>query len=466
MAPVMLRGKLIVIDDIERKHAKLGIDEILGFIDEYSHQYASKFILVLNDDQLSTKDDQKELWATFREKVIDQEIKLSTSADEAFLIAISLRPSKYTEAIRRASVTCSLTNIRVVDKVIKVANQILSDRELDEAIQDRVVPSIVLLSAIHYRGIDGGPDFKFVLNYCDPSWSIYTRKTAQTQTPEEKLQEDWRMLMQELGIHSSDEFELQLAQFLESGLFDAANIEALIDRYAFDCEAIKMRRKAQQFLKRAYWDHRVEEVELLNEATYFLGGADRLDPFLATELQSALSDLPGGAAIGEAIIDRWIAAYKESNPSEINDESIPTKPLHPRILAVFSEIKAASQANTSVVDACMYVMENGGWGTLQEVVLGRATVADFELAIREMEDLEKLSRFMRQMIKMRLQRTTYDSVFGTATEHFAQACRDIANDPQSPRLARLVRRLYNGTLLEPELVQGINSDEQNLAERA
>lgn len=101
MAPVVLRNKWIVIDDIERKHEKLGIDEVLGFIDEYSQQHLTRFVLVLNDDQLSTKDDQKKLWATFREKVIDQEIKLSTSADEAFSIAIGLRPSKYAEAIRK-----------------------------------------------------------------------------------------------------------------------------------------------------------------------------------------------------------------------------------------------------------------------------------------------------------------------------------------------------------------------------
>ena len=57
MAPVVLRDRLIVIDDIERKHAKLGIDEVLGFIDDYSKQFRVKFVLVLNDDQFSTDGD-------------------------------------------------------------------------------------------------------------------------------------------------------------------------------------------------------------------------------------------------------------------------------------------------------------------------------------------------------------------------------------------------------------------------
>ncbi len=35
LAPMMLRERVIVLDDIERKHEDLGTDEILGFIDEY-----------------------------------------------------------------------------------------------------------------------------------------------------------------------------------------------------------------------------------------------------------------------------------------------------------------------------------------------------------------------------------------------------------------------------------------------
>ena len=122
MAPVVLRDKPIVIDDIERKHARLGIDEVLGFIDDYSKQFRVRFVLVLNDDHLSTGADQAKLWATIREKVIDEEVKLSTSPKEAFSIAIKLTPSKYSRALGQATAICGLTNIRIVGKVVKTAN--------------------------------------------------------------------------------------------------------------------------------------------------------------------------------------------------------------------------------------------------------------------------------------------------------------------------------------------------------
>lgn len=453
MAPVVLRDKVIVIDDIERKHEKLGIDEVLGFIDEYSKEFRARFVLVLNDDQLSSKADQEKLWATFREKVINQEIRLLTTAEEAFTIAIQLAPSKYADAIKRASVICGLTNIRIAVKVIRAANQILGGRDLDEVIQARVVPSIVLFSAIHYHGLADGPDFKFALNIGNMDWMRLAREKGKEPTPEEKREDSWRMLMQELGINGCDDFERRLVDFLESGLFEAASIEEIIGRYANEKEALEVRDAAQRFLKRVFWDHRVDEAQLVAEAAAFPPKAGLLDPYVTTQLDSTLTGMPGGAAVGEAIVDGWLAAFKASNPTEVNDENPFNNPLHPKIREEFARIKAEVHANATVVEACMSIIANSGWGTLQEVAMRRATAADFEAAIRDMEDLDQLRRFMRRMIEMRLQRETYDPHFGSATERFVEACRTIASDATSPRLARLIKRLFEGTALAAELTE-------------
>lgn len=459
MAPVVLQGKVIVIDDIERKHEKLGIDEVLGFIDEYSKEFRARFVLVLNDDQLSSKADQEKLWATFREKVIDHEIRLLTTAEEAYAIAIDLAPSKYAEAIKRASVICRLTNIRIVVKVIRAANQILGDRDLEEAIQARVVPSIVLFSAIHYRGLADGPDFKFALNIGDMDWLSFVREKDKVPTPEEKREHEWRMLMQELGINGCDDFERRLVEYLESGLLEAASIEEIIGRYANEKEALEIRDSAQRFLKRVFWDHRVDEAQLVAEAAWFSPKAGLLDPFVASQLAASLAGMPGGEPVGEAIVDGWIAAFKATNPTEVNDENPFNNPLHPKIQQTFSDIRAEAHANATVVDACMDIIANNGWGAVQEVAMRRATAADFEDAIRDMQDLDQLRRFMRRMIEMRLQREVYDRHFGSATEHFIEACRSIANDATSSRLAGLIRRLFAGTALAAELAPLPDADD-------
>lgn len=450
MAPVVLRDKLIVIDDIERKHAKLGIDEVLGFIDDYSKQFHVRFVLVLNDDQLSTDGGQAKLWATFREKVIDEEVRLSTSPEEAFSIAIKLTPSKYAQTLERAIAICGLTNIRIVGKVVKTANQIWTGRDLDQAILARVVPSIVLFSAIHYRGISDGPDFQFALNVANPDWMHFGRDKNTELTEQEKREDRWRLLMQELGVHGCDEFEKVLVEFLESGLFDAERVQAIIDRFVAETQSLQTRQAARDFLNRAFWDHRLSAADLLAQASQFPASAELLDPYIATQLFDTLSKLPDGQALGHAIVDAWIAAFEAGNYHYVEDDNPFNNPIHPDIKEAFDAAKARAQASTTLVDACLDIINNSGWGTLQEVAMKRATVADFDAAIRGME-IDKLRRFMRRMIDMCLQRATYDAHFGTATQHFIDACRAISNDSNFPRLAALIKTLFASTALAVEL---------------
>lgn len=49
--PAMVREKFIVVDDIERKHEKLTIDEVLGFIDDFTRNYGCRIMLILNTDR-------------------------------------------------------------------------------------------------------------------------------------------------------------------------------------------------------------------------------------------------------------------------------------------------------------------------------------------------------------------------------------------------------------------------------
>lgn len=453
MAPIALRKRVIVIDDIERKHAKLGIDEVLGFIDEYSKKFDVRFVLVLNDDQLGSEGEQRTLWTTFREKVIDQEIRLSTTPEEAFSIAIKLWPSpKYEAALKRAVLACSLTNIRIIGKVVKAANQILANRDLTDPIQARVVPSIVLFAAIHYRGLEDGPDFQFALNVANPEWSLFLRDKNEEPTDEEKREDRWRMLMSELGINGCDEFEKVLVEFLESGLFEGDKVQAIIDRYVKEARTIEARQNVRAFIKRAIWDHRAMDAELVATANGFPAIAGQLDPYVATELHGVLGELAHGQAVADQVIQCWISAFQAAGAPVPEDDNPFGNPLHPDIKAVFDAAVAQQQAQATVVEACNYIIEHSGWGTMQEVAMKRATAADFQLAIRTM-DVEELPKFMRRMIQMRLQRGTYDPHFGHATERFVEACRALANDqaPGSERLSKLIKRLFRGSALEQEL---------------
>ena len=110
--PRILREKFIVLDDIERKHKNLEIEEILGFIDEFSSIHKNRFLLILNTDKLRDKN----IWEEFQEKVISNEIAIEPTATESLEIALSSAPSPYANAIKKAGHTIGITNIRILIK--------------------------------------------------------------------------------------------------------------------------------------------------------------------------------------------------------------------------------------------------------------------------------------------------------------------------------------------------------------
>ena len=380
-----------------------------------------------------------------KRKLIDQEIQLSTSATEAFEIASTIQSSKYSEPLERACIACSLTNIRIVKKIIKITNDVLESRTLDDATLARVVPSIVLFSAIHYRGLDDGPDMQFALNVARArvESTFNTDKAAQNEDQAKKSR--WLSFIQGLGIYGCDEFEQHLVEYLESGLLDKTRIASILDRYESETERMRAKSAVLDFEMKFYWDPRTSDAQLVHEATALTDNATYLNPYDITELHAVLEKLPGARGLGEQMIDAWI----EANPGKIaaaaNDDNPFNKPIHPKIQDEMNAAKQDIQRSTTLVDACMHIIDNSGWSALQENVLRNATKKDFENAIRDIDDVDRFARFMTRMVQMCQQSRDYQC-FGTATERFMEACREIVNDPDSPRLAGIVRRVCGEAL--------------------
>lgn len=444
-APAILRQRLIVLDDIERKHEKLNIDEILGFIDEFTQQHDSRFVLILNSDQLVNR----VVWDTLREKVVDQELRLTTSASEAFDIALGLTGSEYAEQIRVAVESCGLTNIRIIRKVIKAVNRILGDRQkLSDAVLWRVIPSTVLLAAIHYKGIENGPDFNFVLTQgAGNIGSLLGAKKVEEETEESKHKSKWRLLMSKLGISQSDDYELLVVEFLQSGLFDVSQVAEIIDRYVKEADVMNARHAAHQFFERSVWDHTLTEKQLLAEAVEVSRKSHLMDANMVSWLCETIVELPGGQPIADKALTDWISAFRLQNPDGNEFPLFFRGKLHPRIQAEFEAAKDMAQAKISVYDACLHVAEHNGWGSRQEVALKSATAQDMESIIRNSET-EKLRFFMSKMIDLCVDKENYERHFGSAMDNYIQACKKIAQDPQSGRLGKLVKMLFVEAHLE------------------
>lgn len=447
VAPAMLRQKVLVLDDIERKHEKLGIDEILGFIDEFTKCHDSRVMLILNDDQL----DKRDIWNTLREKVIDQELRLTTSALEAFEIGITIIPSPWAAQIQPNIELCGITNIRIVCKVIKTVNRILGNRKLlSEATLSRVIPSTVLLSSIHYKGIENGPDFDFVLSKGSiTDWDAF-HGSKESKTDEDKRKSEWNALLNQLGIYICDEYELLVIEFLQSGLFDVAKLAAVIERYVAEAEVMEARDQCNKFLERAVWEHQMTEQQLLKEAVPVVAKSGLIDPYMATALYDTLVDITGGQMLADQAVGQWVEAFKNKNLQEAALDNMFGRRIHRLIEAEFKVINNNAQANTSILEACKHMVDNSGWGPRQELVMKTATVADFEATIRNISPHD-LQIFMRKMLNICVNKGTYVAHFGTAMDNFSDACRRVVQDGNSLRLAKLVKLLFADAKISGQL---------------
>lgn len=444
--PAILKDRVIVLDDIERKHEKLSIDEVMGFIDEFTQQYGARIVLILNSDQLT----DRRVWDTLREKVIDQEVRLETSPAEAFDIAVGIHSSIYADRIKNTVETCGVTNIRIICKILKAANRILGNRnDLSDDVLSRVVPSTVLLSAIHYKGIEDGPDFHFVLKIGNPDLEDKNMK-AEELDELAKRRAKWRLLLQELGIHACDEYEQLVVEFLRSGLFDVAEVEKVIQRYASEADVMRARRLSQNFHTNIIWNYKMTEAELLAEAEAIAKQAHLLDLYTVSSLHNLVSGIVGGLAIADSIVDAWIGSSRSQNPDGCDFDNFWHQPIHPRIQAVLNDLKATAQANTTVFDACKYVAQNSGWNHKQEAVMKSATVTDFETTIKSLE-INDLRLFLCKFVDMCVHKENYLSHFGSATDHFTKACRNITADPNQARLGKLIKMLFQDAKIESEL---------------
>lgn len=408
----------------------------LGFIDEFTQRHAARFILILNSDKLA--ETQLNSWETLREKVIDQEVKLNTTPREAFDIAHKLVASKYREQVANAVETCGVTNIRVIVKVMRVVEAIMGPySNLKPAVVNRVIPSIVLLSSVQYRGIEDGPTFDYILNFRASLTKILHPDSSLLDEQEGR----WKLLLTQLKIFGVDEFEELVVAFLRSGLFDDSAIKRVMDRYLQEDASSEAREVINSFINDLIWDWRLNDDNLLLRAKQLNGYIRRTDAQTITSLNELMLEVPGLQRLAEEYLEQWLSQFRTIKHENLEMSSWYMSRVHPKIKTELENVKSAQLATTTVLQALRHIVENSGWGDRETFVLRRVTSADMLTLIDEFE-IKDFQFFMSKMLDLCQHRATYEQHFGPAISAFISACRSITSKRDSERLAVLIERLF------------------------
>ena len=457
--PVALRNRFVVIDDIERKHASLSVDEVLGFVDEYSQNFGTRFLLILNSDQFSAPTDSA-LWATFREKVVEEELRFTPTPGEAFDIAVPNLNSPYRAMARTAVDACGITNIRVIRQAYRLVVRLLgATGDMPLAIQARTVPSIVLISALANKAIKNGPTLEYVAGYNRGSSDFMTRYLGQEGDASKENAEDstpaaWKVLLSKLGINSSDEFEELVVAFVCDGKHDANAIEAIVQGYQHNENRTESRNLAHAFFERFNWDVTDCDDDLVADAVKLIARVADLDAYTVTALGKQMADLPDGAKLEEDLIDGWLAHFATIADKTEFGESPFRQPLHPKLKAAIDDARDARIHSATVVDAIKYLLENSGWGHREEAAMRAATIDDFETAMRTLKGRD-FKLFVLKGLDILEQNQMYENHFGQAGMNFLEACRRIVRVEEENRFGRLLRTLFAESKVPALLAEGV-----------
>jgi hypothetical protein len=311
--PTLLRGRLIVLDDIERRHAKLELDGLLGFIDEYSREHECRFLLILNTSKLGQA---AELWSTLREKVLDQEIALQTTPSEALDLALKLAPSTFPVQVRNGVHRCGLTNIRIIAKCLAMVNQVMHGREsAPTSFLDRYIPKVVFFAAVHFRS-DIGVDWSLLKEIYggDPAAEL-----PDTLSPTGRTQ--WLSYKNSFNLNHY-EFERSLVSMLESGASDMTAVTPILDRDLRGVREGSRRDDVWDFIERVQWDPSTSSADLLAAAKPLIADAKHLSVRTASEFHECLSKIEGGSTGAAELLKLWLEALAAGEPATLSDRSV------------------------------------------------------------------------------------------------------------------------------------------------
>ncbi|KVM89748.1 P-loop NTPase fold protein [Burkholderia stagnalis] len=456
--PVALRNRFVVVDDIERKHASLSVDEVLGFVDEYSQNFGTRFLLILNSDQFSAPTDGT-LWAAFREKVVEEELRFTPTPGEAFDIAVPDLNSPYRAMARTAVDACGITNIRVIRQAYRLVVRLLgATGDMPLAIQARTVPSIVLISALANKAIKDGPTLEYVAGYNRDSSDFVRRYLGQTgdAASKEKVEDPtpaaWKVLLSKLGINASDEFEELVVAFVREGRHDAKAIEAIIQGYQDNANRTESRNLAHTFFERFSWDVTDCDDDLVADAVKLIARVGDLDAYTVTVLGKQMADLPGGPKLEDALIDGWLTHFATIADKTEFGELPFHQPLHPKLKEAIDDARDARIHSATVVDAIKHLVENSSWGHREEAAMRAATIDDFETAMRTLKGRD-FKLFVLKSLDILEQNEMYEKHFGQAGMNFLEACRRIVGAEKENRFGRLLRDLFAQSKVPALLVE-------------
>ena len=210
-----VKDTLICFDDLERKGDRLSAKDVLGLVSLLKEQRNCNVVLIFNDSNLDqvARDEYRQL----REKVIDVEITYSPTAKESASLVFNSQ-SNIDQQLKDLAIKLDIKNIRILRKIEKLAKGVLSGLgDVEIEVVNQALSTLTLFAWCYYTHEDKIPSYEYV-KQIGFGLSTLDKKEKTNQ------QQGWDALLRNYGFSHSDEFDLALAEVIETGYIDGSSL--------------------------------------------------------------------------------------------------------------------------------------------------------------------------------------------------------------------------------------------------
>ena len=305
---MLVRDRIIVLDDLERRDAALSLETLFGYVDALKGKGCT-VLLIYNEEELSAN--QGKEWRAVREKCLDAEINLRPTPTDA--CELGLAPDCADRAaIQATALQLGLTNIRIIKRLERLTGTF---RQLMSA---QAAPCTAgfrgqqpgFLGALH---CDTQLPADAVQRFLD-DWATYSANQLSSKTAG-----DFVLPATRSGVSSDAELLRLLADFVLQQQLDASGVHARIQHLDARSRYANGQQAAVDYVDKASYDPDASEQMLLDIATKWAKtGWHTLSPQLASTIIHDL-ERRNAPALAAEISDAWREHWQNASSEYVAD---------------------------------------------------------------------------------------------------------------------------------------------------
>lgn len=207
------KDRLVCLDDLERKGPQLSLGEIFGFAHYLKEDRNCRVAIIVNKEML--EESEKDKLPALIDKTVDVTLSCYTTPTRAAEIGAP-GEERHRVLIREFSTLLGVTNIRVLKKAAKLADQLIESvgdwqGYHDGVLREAIKTLCVLLWSKH---VPGAASTTFMKDRHARSLVEHFKKVEYTEQ-----EKGWHKLLDEIRFEAIDEFDEMLNQGIEDGYF-------------------------------------------------------------------------------------------------------------------------------------------------------------------------------------------------------------------------------------------------------